>query len=172
MRHGLYHRQVVEADGTVYREFPVPRFRCRRRGRPRLPDVTFSVLPAALVPRRRWSVELMSWVVERLAVARRSVGSVLDELAAGARGCPDAVVVDGLALYRTLELFAQVYARLLAFPLAGVAVEPGGNGLRERARAGLVAVGGGGGTRASPVILAFHRRYFPHLLFDLRRSGR
>jgi len=114
----------------------------------------------------------MSWVVERLAVAGRSVAAVLDELAAQARVQPDGLVVDALALYRVLELFGQVYSRLLAFPVDGVAVAAGKNGLRERAGAGLLALGGGGGARASPVILAFYARYCPHLLFDLRRPGK
>lgn len=167
VRHGLYYRQVQDSDGSLYEAFPIPRFRCRRRG-PRTPEaVTFSVLPAQLVSRRRCSLPLMLWILELFLVADQSMDTVLDRLAERFAGSSRPWFPDPLVVYRLVHLFSQVYARLRSFPVAEMGLEPGLSGLR--APACCVVRGLTGPAGASPVVLAFHRRYFPNLLFDLRR---
>ncbi len=165
VRHGLYFRGVVDRDGQVYEDFPVPRFRCRRRG-PRRPEaVTFSVLPAQLVPRRRLSLPLMLWLVSLLGAAQRSVEQVLDALASATAAAPEPLVLDAVALYRILTLFSQAYARLQSFPVPGLTLAAPRVGGRSQAQTVAEAL-----SRASPseAVLSFHRLYFPNLLFDSR----
>ncbi len=168
VRHGLYFRRLVDVDGRTYERFPVARFRCRRRGPDQPRDVTFSVLPAQVVPRRRFSLGLMSWMVEVVVNGKRGLRQALDEVAAaGSRG-EEALLLEELTLYHILLLFAGVYARLLSFPVAQVELPGAVQGVRRQAQqtAALLAAQ----PRGSPpeLVIGFHRRYFPHLLFDLR----
>ena len=167
VRHGLYFRRLVDVDGRTYERFPVARFRCRRRGPERARDVTFSVLPTGVVPRRRFSLALMSWMVEVVVNGKRTMRQALDEVAAGSRG-EEVVLLEELTLHRILLLFAAVYARLLSFPVAEVELPGAVQGVRRQAQqtAALLAAQ----PRGSPpeLVIGFHRRYFPHLLFDLR----
>ncbi len=176
VRHGLYFRCLVDEEGRTYQRFPVARFRCRRRGPDQPRDVTFSVLPAQVVPRRRFSLGLMSWMVEVVVNGKRTMRQALDEVAtAGSQG-EEAVLLEELTLHRMLLLLAAVYGRLLSFPVAEVELPGAVQGVRRQAQqvAALLAAQ----PRGFPprVVLRFHRRYFPHLLFDLRlalgpRSG-
>ena len=166
----------MDEEGRTYQRFPVARFRCRRRGPDQPRDVTFSVLPAQVVPRRRFSLGLMSWMVEVVVNGKRTMRQALDEVAtAGSQG-EEAVLLEELTLHRMLLLFTAVYGRLLSFPVAEVELPGAVQGVRRQAQqvAALLAAQ----PRGSPprVVLRFHRRYFPHLLFDLRlalgpRSG-
>lgn len=113
VRHGLYLRRVVDDDGSVIERFPIPRFRCRRRGRcPPLRWRTFSLLPAALVPRRRFSLSLMLFILNLLRDGA-SVPQVLDQLAAP-DGSRRALLLEETAIYRLLALFACLYDAHLA----------------------------------------------------------
>ena len=168
VRQGLYPRRVVDEGGRVYKAFRVPRFLCNRRGPNRSVHVTFSVLPSLLVPRRRFSLALLIQIVELVGKSTRTLGQVLDTLAALDQGGHDAVMVERVVLTRSLALFAAVYARLVSFPVVGLVVEPGlktvSSQASEVARQ-LVARE----PRGSPSsrVLEFHHRYFPHLLFDI-----
>jgi hypothetical protein len=73
VRHGLYFRQAVDEGGAVYGRFPVPRFLCRRKGPHQPQGRTFSVLPSALVPRRRFSLPLMLWLLSLVLEGGKTV---------------------------------------------------------------------------------------------------
>ena len=102
-------------------------------------------------------------MVEVVVNGKRTMRQALDEVAtAGSQG-EEALLLEELTLYRMLLLFAAVYGRLLSFPVAEVELPGAVQGVRRQAQ--QVAA-----------VLRFHRRYFPHLLFDLRlalgpRSG-
>lgn len=167
VRHGLYRRRVLDETGLLYEAFPVPRFRCRRRGPRRDCDsVTFSVLPSELVPRRRCSLPLMLLILELLLIAGHSMDRVLDDLAKRFERSPRPWIPDPVTVYRLVHLFARAYARLRSFPLLEVNWQPGLCGLRAPGRFVVELLCGPGG--ASPVVLAFHRHYFPNLLLDIR----
>ena len=140
VRHGLYFRRLVDVDGRTYERFPVARFRCRRRGPERARDVTFSVLPTGVVPRRRFSLALMSWMVEVVVNGKRTMRQALDEVAAGSRG-EEVVLLEELTLYRILLLFTAVYARLLSFPVAEVELPGAVQGVRRQAQQTAVPAG-------------------------------
>lgn len=131
--------------------------------------MTFSVLPSELVPRRRFSLALMKWIVQLAGEAGRTLTEVLDELAAADRGGHDALVVEEPAVYRILLLFSGVYARLQSFPLDDLSVRAGLKTIRsqafEVAKVVLPAEPRGSPAR---LVLDFHRHYFPFLLFDIR----
>lgn len=59
IRHGYYFRQVIDEDGTFFKEFPITRYLCQRKGKAKLKDRTFSLLPWQLIPYRKWTIELM-----------------------------------------------------------------------------------------------------------------
>ena len=172
VRHGLYFRRVVDREGHVYEAFGVPRFLCRRRGPRRSRPVTFSVLPAVLVPRRRFSLALLRRIVLLVGEGTRRLGRVLDELAAADQGGCDALMFEEGVLRRSLRVFAAVYARLHSFPLKGLTLEAGLKTVRSQA----VEVARRleeFEPRGSPSrgVLDFHRLHFPQLLFDVRLSA-
>ena len=172
VHHGLYFRQVVDLIGRVYEAFGVPRFLCRKRGPLKSRHVTFSVLPSELVARRRFSLALMTWIVQLVGEARRTLGQVLDKLAAADQGGHDALMVEELAVHRILLLFSGVYARLQSFPLDDLSVREGLQTIRSQAFE-VAKVVSPAEPRGSPssLVLDFHRHYSPSLLFDIRLSG-
>lgn len=167
VRHGLYFRGVLGTGGFVSERFPIPRFRCSRRGPRRPKAATFSVLPAALAPRRRLSVPLMLHVVGLLQ-EHATVPRSLDRLGATWRADGDSLFLDEVAVYRVLELFALAYLRLDR--TRGAPLRPAPRTLRARAFALAETLHAAARTGGSPtqVVLAFHRRSFPALLLDSR----
>ncbi len=164
VRHGLYFRQVVGVKGTRYEFFPVPRFLCRRKGPKNPVDVTFSVLPACLAPRKRWSVPLMAWVAKLVLVLGMSICKAQSKLAA----LSFEVVVDEVAIHRVIGIFEGCYNRLLSFPVPGFLVEPGVVLVREQATEALRVVTMAG-ERDPPedLALVFHEKWSPNLLFAI-----
>jgi hypothetical protein len=102
----------------------------------------------------------------------RRLGRVLDELAVADQGGQDALVFEVLVLSRSVLLFSAVYARLHSFPLEGLRLEAGLQSVRAQAVAVARSLGAVE-PRGSPSsgVVEFHRRYFPHLLFDVRLSA-
>lgn len=167
VRHGLYFRKVADRDGKIYKLFPVPRFRCQRKGPADRNAVTFSVLPAELVSRHRWSLALMLRVLKPL-LAGLSIGAVLDTFSEVFRQGQEPCCPEVTSLYRVLRLFSTAYCRLQVAPLEGLLIEHGLRGLRPRAAALVRLMTEPQRKRGSPVVLAFHRRYFPELLLVTR----
>lgn len=170
VRHGLYFRQAADVSGAVHESFPVPRFLCRRKGPRRPQPRTFSVLPAALVPRRRFSLPLMLWLLGLVLEGGRSVRQALDRLAEECRQAGEPLCPDEAAVYRLIELFSGAYGRLQSFPVPGVQAGSGIRGKRPQARALRRLLSQP--CRGSPdgPLLGFHRQNFPNLLLDLRLS--
>lgn len=163
VRHGIYRRRVIDRDAASFDSFPIPRFRCRRRG-PRDPDaVTFSVLPTELVARRRASLPLMLRILELLLVSRCSIRSILDSLAEKDHS-ETPWLPEAPAIYRILHLFAAAEGRIRNSPLIDTSSGTPPPGLRRRALVMLRTVGGE--TRAGPFAFRFHRSHFPQLLFS------
>ena len=69
---------------------------------------------------RRFSLGLMSWMVEVVVDGKRTLRQALDEVAAASSRGEEALLLEELTLYRILLLFSAVYARLLSFPVAQV----------------------------------------------------
>ena len=166
VRHGLYFRRLVDAGGRAYERFPVVRFRCRRRGPDRPREVTFSVLPAQVVPRRRFSLGLMSRIVQLLGKGKGTMRQALDQVAVWGSPQSEALLMEETTLHRILLLFSAVYGRLLSFPVE-LELPAGVRGVRGQALEVAIVVTGQ--PRGSPprLVLDFHSRYFPRLLFDL-----
>ena len=162
---------VVDGEGAVYERFPVPRFLCQRKGPRQARDRTFSVLPTELVPRRRFALPLMLWVLELRLLRQRSVQQVLDALATLSADSRGVLLPDEVLVYRILHLFSRVYERLQSFPVPETPLAAGLQDPRSQAQAVFQALTEGQ-ARGSPlaVVGAFQQRYFPHLLFDLRLS--
>lgn len=167
VRQGLYYRSVVDVDGSVIKRFPIPRFRCRRHGQCQPEAVTFSVLPAALVPRRCFSLPLMLLILDLIRL-RASIPGVLDHLAAIDGGPSEALLVEEIRVYRVLCLFAGAYLDLgeEAICMMHLGTDPGGGRSRALALAGALAEGRSPGG-AQAVVLRFHRRFFPRMLLDV-----
>lgn len=172
VRHGLYYRRVLDRCGRIHERFPIPRFRCSRRGQREPEAVTFSVLPDQLLPRRSLSLPLMLWLLYRFVGLRASISQVLDELAALFAESSRLWFPDASIIYRSIRLFALAHRRLSTSkffrpylldgagrPFAGEA-----SSAKDRARELLAALRQP--VRGSPLPLAYHRRLFPRLLFS------
>lgn len=169
VRHGLYYRGVLDRGGEFYESFPVPRFRCRRRGRSQAVAVTFSVLPSTLMPCKRPTLPLLLHILSLWLLSHSSIADTLDKVATCFRHMPQPWVPEHPTLYRMQRFAAGVHDRLAALPTAEVALQPVDGDSRARACSLLLALKPL--SRAPPIAaLAFHRRHFPYLLFDLRRG--
>jgi hypothetical protein len=168
-RHGLYLRGAADLGGAVYEQFPVPRFLCRRKG-PQEPQArTFSVLPTALAPRRRFSLPLMLWLLSLVLERGRTVRQALDRLAESCRGQPGGPLCpDEAAVHRLIALLSRGFERLQSFPVPGWAPGAPVQGRRPQALALLRLLSRP--CRGSPfgLVPAFQRHHFPNLLLDLR----
>ena len=163
VRHGLYRRCVVDADGSIYPAFPIPRFRCRQRGDGRRGDSTFSVLPADLASRRRLCLPLMLWMMDLLLDAGRSIRDVLDAFGELLQHQSRPWFPDPPVIYRVLHLFAAADRHVRLRPRDALPALPGASDVRRRAARVFRYLGVP--SRAAPRILAYHQRRFPALFF-------
>jgi hypothetical protein len=162
VRHGLYHRPVIDQDGRVYADFPVPRFKCRRKGARCPGSVTFSVLPSQLVSRRRVCLPLVVRVLS-LFLDCDSLARALDALSDADGAAPVAWFPERVTVYRLVRLSLRAEHRLRSAAPAPARPSPAVD-LRGRVRGLLSLVGSP--ARAAPCALGFHRRHFPQLLFS------
>lgn len=166
MRHGLYFRRVVDRQGRVYDSFPIPRFKCRRKGPAEPRSTTFSVLPAELISRRGASLPLLVRILS-LFLDEGSMTRTLDALAVANDSPSSTWFPEPATLYRLIRLSARAETRLRLGPTprGTRAAERTGpiSDLRSRARRLMHHLAPP--ARAAPLVLGFHRRHFPHLLF-------
>jgi hypothetical protein len=158
---GVYRREVVCSDGSE-QTLVVLRFICRSRGPRRPAERTFSVLPADVIPRRRWSV---GWLLKVALLCVESLEAGLDELSAAG------MTVDARQAMRMLTVLGIGCERLHQHPVAGLEVEPVG-GRRQQAgavaRACEVWQASGRGPPAAVVMAWFGQMRSP--LLDVRLS--
>lgn len=62
---GYYYREVIDEKGTYYKDFPIARFLCRRKGNKRIiRHKTFSLLPYQLIPYSKYSIAFIIKTLE------------------------------------------------------------------------------------------------------------
>ena len=158
---GFYRRDVVDEQGAEV-VIVVVRFRCRGLG-PRRPVArTFSVLPADVIPRRRWS---LGWVLKVALWCSDSLVAALNRLTA------EGMVVEARQLARVLEVLGVACERLHQHPLAGVEITPEGRRWQqavELCRACWTWEASGRGPPGG-LVMAWHRQW-KSLLLDVRVS--
>jgi len=142
---------VVDEDG-VELLIPVPRFLCRRRGPRRVRARTFSVLPAEVIPRRKWCLSLLLKVA---LWCQESLTGALERL------IRLGLVVEARQLERLLAVLGIACERLLQHPLDGVEVGSR-QGRREQARELVAAVQGWSAAGRGPpggLVMAWQERW-------------
>ena len=113
---GVYQRGVVDGEGREL-WIAVPRFLCRGLGPRPARSTTFSVLPAEVIPRRRWS---LGWMLKVALWCSESLVEALLRLSEAG------MVVEARQLSRVLKVLGIVCERLHQHPVEGVHVEPSG----------------------------------------------
>ena len=75
VRIGFYFRMAVDIEtGLIIEKLMIIRFLCRRKGKPKIKDRTFSLLPSSLIPYRRFSIKsLMTILKEKLVIVQRVI---------------------------------------------------------------------------------------------------
>lgn len=158
---GVYRRGVVDEQGDEV-ELVVVRFLCRGLGARRPAARTFSVLPADVLPRRKWS---LGWVLKVALWCSDSLVAALDRLSAAG------MVAESRQLARVLEVLGIACERLHQHPLLGLEVTP--EGARRRQAGELRRVFGvweaSGRGPPSSLVMAWQRQW-SSLLFDIRVS--
>lgn len=117
VRLGVYSRTVVDWKMQEI-QVQVARFLCRRKGPKIAKERSFSVVPAEVIPRRKWSMRLILHVAFWYSDSLRTA---LDRLSAGGH------VVEAKQVYRLLKFLGLVLDRLGEHPLSGLDVRPGGS---------------------------------------------
>ena len=72
---------MVDEKGTYYRDFPIARYRCYRKGKRKVSHSTFSLLPHQLMPYSRYSIPFIMKVLELLSMDEAIVEDVLEYVA-------------------------------------------------------------------------------------------
>lgn len=57
VRIGYYFRYALELSSQFFEKIPIVRFKCRRKGNPKIKAVTFSLLPDSLIPYHRYTID-------------------------------------------------------------------------------------------------------------------
>lgn len=71
---GYYYRQVVDEKGRYYRDFPVPRFVCQRKGKhPVVNHKTFSLLHYHLIPYSIYSIPYVLKILKSRHIDKQTV---------------------------------------------------------------------------------------------------
>lgn len=138
----------------------MPRFVCRGLGPRGGGGRTFSVLPAKVVPRRRWSLLLALRVARWCRVSVRAALDFVSELG---------IVVEERYLRRWLSVLGVACERLHQHPMLGVSVTPGGR-RRHQALEVVRVCGQWPSTDSSPpeaLVMAWQERGLG-LLLDVR----
>jgi hypothetical protein len=79
---GYYYRGVIDEKGTYYKEFPIARYLCTRKGiAVFVKDRTFSLLPYQLIPYTKYSIPFVIYSLRKLYDEDSSVKELLDYLA-------------------------------------------------------------------------------------------
>ena len=135
---------------------PVPRFICNGRGPQRSSAKTFSVIPAEVIPRRRYSLGLLLvvafWCSDSLSIA-------LDKLS------EQGLVVERRQLVRLLKILGIACERLTQHPVAGVKVDVVGS-YRQQVVSIVNALG-----RDPPVeVVMAWQESWQRMLFDIKLS--
>lgn len=159
VRHGLYYRRVVD-HGQVFDRFPIPRFKCRRKGPIKSPSVTFSILPAELISNHGISLPLATRLLA-LFLRKDSMADTLDAFAESSSASPDQWFPEPATIYRLVRLGLRAESRLRAGQLTRGPTEPTDRRAQTQALLGHLGWPG----RAAPCVLHFHRQHFPRLLF-------
>lgn len=140
----------------------VVRFLCRGRG-PRKPaGRTFSVLPADVLPRRRWS---LGWLVKVALWCSDSLVAGLDRLSTAG------MVVEARQLTRLLTVLGVGCERLHQHPVVGLRVEMEGGRRRQAVALSRVCQAWQASGRGPPadLVMAWYRQ-MESLLLDVRVS--
>lgn len=79
---GCYERQVIDENGRVFRDFPVPRFLCRGKGTFKLPHQhkTFSLPHYHIAPYWKYSIPFIIKVLNARHVEQMSLEALLDHI--------------------------------------------------------------------------------------------
>ncbi len=113
---GFYERCVVDGEGAEL-WIPVLRFLCRGLGPKVATARTFSILPAEVVPRRRWS---LSWMLKVALWCSESLVEAMEQLS------EVGMAVEARQLSRVLEVLGIVCERLHQHPVEGVGIKATG----------------------------------------------
>ena len=57
--HGFYYREVIDENGTIFKSFPIARYKCNSKGRKKVKHTTFSLLPYQLIPYCKYSIDFI-----------------------------------------------------------------------------------------------------------------
>jgi hypothetical protein len=113
---GYYYRQVVDEKGRYYRDFPVPRFVCRGKGKPPVVNhKTFSLLHYHLVPYSIYSIPYVVKILEFRHVDSQTVERIQSYqgyIATTGDGYKE-LSASGILAFK--DLFRQAITKLLAF---------------------------------------------------------
>jgi hypothetical protein len=77
---GFYYREVVDENGTFYKEFSIARFKCHKKGPINSKHKTFSLLLSQLIPYRKYSIPFIHKVMKEWNLKNKSIKEVFDFL--------------------------------------------------------------------------------------------
>lgn len=75
---GLYYRPVVSKEGIYYKDFPISRYKCKKKGNKKIKDITFSLLPHELIPYVKYSICFIFRILNDIYVNNMSEKVALD----------------------------------------------------------------------------------------------
>ena len=78
---GYYYREVIGEDGRYYNRFPIARYVCRGKGKPKVKDKTFSLLPYQLVPYSKYCIAFIIRLLELRHIQGYSLYALQDHVA-------------------------------------------------------------------------------------------
>jgi len=76
-----YYREVIGEDGRYYNRFPIARYVCRRKGKTKVKDKTFSLLPYQLVPYSKYCIAFIIRLLELRHIEGYSLYGLQDHVA-------------------------------------------------------------------------------------------
>jgi len=156
----VYWRTVTVWDGSEaeFLKIPVVRFLCNNLGPRSAASATFSVLPADVLPRRRWTLSMLTQVSRW---AQKSAKAAMDKLS------EVGITIESRSLSRMTSLLRAVYERLRSQPVAGFRLVTT-TSRKEQVRS---VRGKLEGERGPPFVLAWQERWGQPLL-DVNMSLR
>jgi len=116
VRTGYYYRWALDIDPDtkkiVILLIPIARYLCKMKQQPKHKHRTFSMIPDTLIPYRRFSIDLLMFILQLLIIEKFSSVETLNKIDSYS---PDACIVSGKTLARLLILFEQTRIKLIIY---------------------------------------------------------
>jgi hypothetical protein len=115
VRIGFYFRKQVVFKFKIYKNVPIARWLCRKKGHLKTKQRTFSLLPSVVIPYHSHDLNL---ILETVKHKRQQQGATFEHIKSfiSDRGIKTDIALENNQIHDFLQIFTSAFAKLMAIP--------------------------------------------------------